>query len=210
MKDLTISINLPVKDALRVIDFLSGNAPVAAAPTGIPATNDPGTPAVAPQFDPQIGVELDASGAPWNGECHSDSKGKDEAGLWKGRRGCTKEKRAAIEAQDRARLAGTPEPVAGPAPVTMAAPAAVPVTAAAPAMALPSFPAAAAPALPPIAQPVSYEQVVQKYADLSAAGKADANTFAAICQKTGVVNPAELTTNETLRAAVMAEFNLIG
>lgn len=201
MKDLTISINLPIKDALRVIDFLSG-APVAVAPVASVAVAPV---AVAPEHDPQIGVGLDASGSPWNPECHSDSKGKDESGFWKGRRGCTKEKRAAIEAQDRARLAGTPVPVAGPDPVPVAAPIAVPAPVT---MGFPTLtpPVAVIPVAP---APVTYEALMAKWGELSASNRITIEMFQQFCAKHGITNTNDLATNETMRANIMSEFAVL-
>lgn len=249
MKDVTISISLPMKDALRVIDFLTGTpgvasaavttataAPVAAPaapamPTATPAPAAPAqsTPAAA-TFTPtplhdsagNLLAYLDITGAPWNKEVHADDGALDKEGRWKGRAGRgMKEKRVAVEAADKARLGigapataapaapAFPQPAPAPvAPVQSVAPVAAPVTPAMPAAFPTGFPAfPAAPAMP---APVTYDEVVAKYGELGAQGKCTAEKFGEICVKIGCTNPAELTTNETLRAALMAEFNALG
>jgi hypothetical protein len=219
MKDLTVSINLPVKDALRVIDFLTGNTAVAAAPVApAPVAAAPAAPvqtaAPAPALTGPNGVEVDASGSPWIADVHSDAKTKNAEGFWNGRRGKSKDVRAAAEAAARAALTGQPipapavpdntTPAGGWLPPTGAVPVAPPAM---PALAMPA--PVSAPAMPaPVA--VTYEMVVEKYSQLSASGKMDMTQYTTICGEVGVTDPTQLQTSEPLRTAIYNRFLQIG
>lgn len=158
--------------------------------------DDTGPVAAPGVVDPRFGVELDSKGFPWVAEVHAGTKGKNQDGTWKQKKGVTAEARLAAEQKALAHLQATAAPATTTAPLVMPDP-----TATAPGLVpagmpgLPAIPAAAA--LPP----VSYEQLTELYANLAGQQLIDATkmvTIYAECQ----VNPAELGTNETARRAV--------
>ena len=126
-------------------------------------------------LDPVAGVELDANGSPWNAEVHSGSKTKTAKGVWKAKRGIDKTLVAQTEAQDRARIAGTPQPVVVEEPVVK--PEDMP-------------------------QPtITMEALVEKWQEGVAAGVVTNEGAIATYQQLGV-EPAALANNETARASV--------
>jgi hypothetical protein len=170
------------------------------------ASDDDTGPAAAPgAVDPRLGVELDSKGFPWVAEVHAGTKGKNQDGTWKQKKGVTAEARVAAEQSALAHLQSTagpatPTTVAVQTPVVMPDPAAV-----APGLAMGGMPGGL-PAIPVAATlpPVSYEQLTEMYGSLAGQGLIDAARMVAIyaeCQ----VNPAELGTNETARSKVYAK-----
>ena len=150
--------------------------PVAAdpAPDPAPEATNGIDPDPAP-LDPQAGVELDANGTPWIAECHATTKTKTVKGVWKGKRGMDKEVIAQMEADARAKIAGTPQPAQPTAPVVE--PEAMP-------------------------QPsVSVEEVSNLWQQAVTDGKVDAAQYLTIYQELGIVAD-QLSTNETMRATL--------
>lgn len=187
-----------VKEGLDAIALLTS--------TGATVTTDDETgPVAAPgAVDPRLGVELDSKGFPWVAEVHAGTKGKNQDGTWKQKKGVTPEQRAAAEQKALAHLQATAAPVAAaatPAPVVQA-----PVVMPDPVATAPGIVPGGMPGLPQIPTtvalpPVSYEQLTELYANLAGQSIIDAARMVAIyaeCQ----VNPAELGTNETARRAV--------
>lgn len=135
--------------------------------------------------DPQVGVELDKNGTPWLADVHASTKSKKADGTWTRRKGVQEATQLAAEKEARDKLAATPVAPVLPAVQPEAAP-------------------VATTAVIPTSTPVSYEEMSAKYADLSANNLINAETMMGIYTKLGV-DPKELTTNETARAAVFAE-----
>lgn len=186
-----------VKEGLDAIAVLTGAGVSVAAVTG--DDDDTGTPAAPGAVDPALGVELDANGMPWVAEVHAGTKGKNQDGTWKKRKGVSDEARVAGEQKALAHLKATSAPAAAAAPV-LQTPAIMGGTVA-PGIAtgmpgLPVMPAAAA--LPP----VSYEQLTELYAALAGANVLQAQHMVAIYAECGIANPSELGTNESYRRAV--------
>jgi len=86
------------------------------APHGAPSTPGPGTNGGSEQETPP---DVDAEGLPWDGRIHSSSKGINQDGTWRKRKGVAKETVAQVEAELRSTV-----DVAPPAPQPQAAPAA--------------------------------------------------------------------------------------
>ena len=165
------------------------------------------------------GDGLDKNGTPWLADVHSSSKAKNQDGTWRARKGVDKAVVKQAEETARADLnnggqvtttvaggAGTQFDVTTDAPIT-AAPTGMPALGGMPAgmpMGMPTMPVTA-----PEPQPITYQQVIDRFTELHNAGKVDANSIQGLYQKAGVTNPNDLSTNETLRAALMAEFDKI-
>lgn len=161
-----------------------------AAPS--PAATIP-TPAPAPSPNPG-GVEVDASGLPWDGRIHSgpsDKRPQNADKTWRKKRGVTDEEVAAVEAELRAALgapAAAPAPIVPVAPVAEvpAAPVPPPPVAAAPVPASPPpAPVATAPIPAPAAPPPTPEPAATASGPAAAApaSSAPASTFAELMRK---------------------------
>lgn len=172
-----------VQEGLAAISVLTG----AGASVTVEEPEEPATPGA---VHPVYGVELDSKGFPWVAEAHAGTKGKNKDGSWKSKKGVDDVTRAAIEQAALAKLQATSSTITVPAAEVVAAPVVA---------ALPTGIIAAA--LPP----VSYDKLVEKYTQLAAANLIDATKIGAIYAACGVMNPADLTTNETMCAKVYAE-----
>lgn len=148
--------------------------------------------------DPRFGVELDAKGFPWCAEVHAGTKGKNQDGTWKQKKGVTAEARAAAEQKALAHLQAT----MAPATATLEPAVQTPVTMPNPGVVAPGL-GAGMPGLPAAVTqpPVSYEQLTELYANLAGAGLLDAAKMQGVYIQCGV-NPADLGTNETARRSV--------
>lgn len=139
----------PAADVFKPATGEAGNdAPIAAAPVGMPAAPPPAPAASAPS-----GVELDIEGLPWDGRIHSSAKSKTANGKWKGLRSLNDEAKVnAIKAELRAAQAAprTATPPAVPVPPVPQPPAAAAGTAAVPPApgAVPGVPGVSAVAAP--------------------------------------------------------------
>lgn len=133
--------------------------------------------------DPKIGVELDSTGTPWLEDVHASTKSKTNDGRWTKKRGVDDGVREQAEAVARAELAGTPEPATPDEGPTTALP---PGAAEEPAIAL--------------AVPVSMQDVVDLYTQLSGEGLIDEGIALSLYDQCGT-NFADMETNETGRAA---------
>lgn len=157
------------------------------------------------------GDGLDKNGTPWLADVHSSSKAKNQDGTWRARKGVDKAVVKQAEEAARAGSAARADQVAQTQPVAAAEPspavAGMPALGGMPAgmpMGMPTMPVTA-----PEPQPITYQQVIDRFTELHNAGKVDANSIQGLYQKAGVTNPNDLSTNETLRAALMAEFDKI-
>lgn len=194
-----------LQEGLSAIALLTGST----ASVTTTEDDDTGAPAAPGAVDPTLGVELDANGMPWVAEVHAGTKGKNQDGTWKKRKGVSDEARVAGEQKALTHLKAT----AAPAHTVAAAP--VLQTPAimgggnlapglAPAMpGLPVMPATAA--LPP----VSYEQLTELYASLAGNGLIQAQQMVTVYAECGIANPADLGTNETFRRAVYDKLRAI-
>lgn len=167
-----------------------------------PAT--PATPTPAASGAPATGDEptrssLDGDGMPYSDEIHADPPSFTADGRWRAKRGKADEAK-----QARADFLAKGGNVTPPAELP-----ATPPAAAAPAAA-PSAPTAA-PALPASApEPVTIESLYGRIGDLLNAAKLDKDSLGALYQKhAGAADPdtvhAVLSTNETVRAAMLAD-----
>lgn len=156
---------------------------------------------------------LDSRGVPWHADFHAASMTKTQAGEWKKRKGGDKD---AIEAYERQFTAPQPGPIVEtveipafmqrqPAPATpVAAPAMPPMPAPVPAaMPMPPVPTAAA--------PVSYDEMIAVFNEVGArigAERVSAETLR-IYGVIGITDPNVLTTDETMRAKLVAQLRAI-
>lgn len=152
----------------------------------VTATETVRTPEDAPaaETEPEITAERDADGMEWNPDYHSTPKSFTDDGLWRSKRGKAEEAKAA-RAAFKAR--GGAEPVAAPA---------MPGAGGMPAMPV------AAPVLPP---PVSFERLVGKITGMMQRGKITADHLGPMYAKVGATSAQQFETNESLRAALMAD-----
>lgn len=165
------------------------------------------------------GDGLDKNGTPWLADVHSSSKAKNQDGTWRARKGVDKAVVKQAEEAARAGSAARADQVGQPgtfadvaagvaaAETPQAAPTGMPALGGMPAgmpMGMPTMPVTA-----PEPQPITYQQVVDRFTALHNAGKVDAQSIQGIYQAAGITNPQDLNTNETLRAALMAEFDKI-
>jgi hypothetical protein len=179
---------------------------LARVPDDEPAPAMPSMPSAAgPETatDPKIGVETDSRGVPWLEAVHAGTKGKNNDGSWKKKRGVDAKVVEAAEAEALAELGATPDPVIPEeGPTEAAPPGAVLPGAAAPAATLPG----AVP--PPAAAPVSYQDVVDLYVEASNAGVIDEASFMALYEKHGT-NFDDAQVNETARAGIAADLKAL-
>lgn len=149
--------------------------------------------------NPDDSGEVDSNGMPWNPEIHASTRTKNADGTWKVQRGKADEAKAAVEAfkaqQAPSEVESQPEPEHNETP--------------APAPQMMDMPGATMPApSPEIPAPViTYEQIVERFTKLMEAGKI--TDYQVIYNAAGVVNPADLQTNESLRAALWAELDKV-
>lgn len=143
--------------------------------------------------------EVDKNGVPWLEAVHASTKTLTKDGTWRGKKGVTPEQRAAAEAAVKSESFTPPAFLAGPAPT------------AAPAM--PSMPAM--PTMPPVPvaepdKPVSYQDIAQKFGDLSNAGKITNEQVLAMYAECDITDPSTLMTNETQRKELFKRLNALG
>ena len=150
------------------------------------------------------GDGLDKNGTPWLADVHSSSKAKNQDGTWRARKGVDKAVVKQAEEAARAGSAARADQVAQTQPVAQTGMPALGGMPAGMPMGMPTMPTTA-----PEPQPVTYQQVVDRFTALHNAGKVDAQSIQGIYQAAGITNPQDLNTNETLRAALMAEFDKI-
>ena len=98
-------------DLIGATHDLIGDTPAVEQAGNEPAADEADNASPTAPLEATAGVELDANGTPWNAEVHAGSKTKTAKGVWKAKRGVDKTVVAQVEAQDRARIAGTPQPV---------------------------------------------------------------------------------------------------
>lgn len=153
-------------------------ADTAPAPAGsIPTPPSASAPASAPNPG---GVEVDASGLPWDGRIHSgptDKKPKNADLTWRKKRGASDDEVRAVEAELRAALGAPAAPVAE-APVAPVPPAPVVASPIPAPVAVVPTPAPVAPAPSPVAA-----ATVPGPAAAIPAGDAPATTFAELMRK---------------------------
>ncbi len=154
---------------------------------GAPATPDiidtaPEPTAPTGTDDPRIGVELDANGTPWIDGIHATTKAKTTDGRWKKRRGVDDPQMEAAEAEARAKLAGTPQPTVPTEPVV--------------AFDMPTVETVA---------PATMQDLTNVYSAAIEAGIATPQTVTQMYERHGCPNVADIATNETARAGVVAE-----
>lgn len=170
-----------------------------------PATTTPSTPSTAPVANNNgQPPAVDKNGIPWLESVHSSSKNLNADGTWRQKKGVSKEEREAAEAAVKnsetftvpASIAGTNAPVTLSAPVapTMPGMPVAPSTAPLDAFSMPTAP------IPP----VSYEQVIALYSELSNAGKIKPENLHAFYAEKGWSNPNDILNgnNETPRREI--------
>ena len=111
--------------------------PVPPVPVATTAPVNPFAPTAA-------GIDVDASGLPWDGRIHASTRVKVEDGTWRKRRGVSDETVAAVTAELKKTM-GLPSTIIAPPPAVVLVPS---VATAAPVVAVPPAPFAA-PAVPP-------------------------------------------------------------
>lgn len=172
-KTSTLKIEVEITEEERVT-FINALAGTALRNEQVPAsvvTNDPHSEeAPEPVVPNETGAEIDSAGVPWNADFHATTKGTNNDGTWKKKRGVDKAAAATYEAQFSA-----PTPVATPEPEVPTAqiPQVTPTveTPVAPAPAMPTIPMPGlptAPAAPVEMTDVPWEQVVQKFQEVVA------------------------------------------
>lgn len=152
---------------------------------------------------------LDARGVPWHAEFHAASMTKTQAGEWKKRKGGDK---AAIEAYEAQFTAPQPGPIVETEtveiPAFMQRQPATPAPVAPPAPAMPTFPPMPAPAT---AAPVSYDEMIAVFNETGTrigVDRVQAETLR-IYGVIGITDPNVLTTDETMRAKLVAQLRAI-
>jgi hypothetical protein len=129
-----------------------------------------------PRFDETVGLDLDANGTPWIEAVHGGGKVVNADGTWRKKRGVSDETLTATEAEERAKLTGTP-----PAPELP--PVEVEQT---------------------TVPPVTFEELIALYNEKSGAGLIDVPGMQALYAKHGT-DAASLATDESARAAIRAD-----
>lgn len=138
--------------------------PVPPVPTSAAAPSTPATP-------PALagGVEVDATGLPWDGRIHAESRTKNKDNTWRQRRNLDPAVLAAVTAELRGVMAipagGAPAAVVPPPPVPnvpAVPPTSAPVTVPTPTPPVPPAPTAAAPIAPATGGEVSFSSVISK------------------------------------------------
>ena len=145
-----------------------------------------------PEEDPKIGVELDKNGTPWIEAVHAGTKKKTADGVWKKRRGVDDDVLAAAEAEARAKLAGTPDPV-----IPDDEPAAVEQ---------PDLPGTA-PVNEPEGEEISLDMLGEIYTKAVEVGAVTPEEILAIYKNAGCDDPTDITTNALARRKVAGELN---
>lgn len=132
---------------------------------------------------------LDGDQMPYDADVHSDPPSFTADGLWRAKRGKK-------EAADAARAAFKARGAAVVAPVIAAAPAA------------PVMPALGIPAAAPVRQaPVTYEALIEKFTEVNNRGALDAAKIGEVYARLGITDVAVFETNESMRAAMLAELS---
>lgn len=148
--------------------------------------------------EPVITDTADKDGMPYNDAYHATPKSQTADGLWRAKRGKSTEANNARAAFKAAGGAVT-------APVVAAA-VAMPVVAAAAAApvgmpGMPGMPAAAARA----PEPISYDKLIDKTVGMMQRAKIDSDGVMRLYGAIGLVDPAVLETNESMRAALYSK-----
>lgn len=211
MAQITITITLNTADSLdaEMLQRLMG----APAPTPAPAIA--AQPEQAPADEPP---EFDASGLPWDGRIHSESRALVADGTWRKRRGVDAEIVKQVEAELRGALVGEVPQDAGlrgcPASSYITDESAfAPQGAPAPTLPPPPPPALeVAPPAPP-APPAAPAPQGRTIADLSAAvaaGRIELPELLEMAQRQGAKDIISLSTNPAALAAVLAHYEAAG
>ncbi len=187
MQKITLSYNFESEDELRA--HLGGETRTDAVVVG---STSPVAVTTAPEAVLSTDA-VDADGMRYNADIHANPPTVTADGLWRARKGKAE---AATAARAAFKAAGG----------TVVAPViATTMPGIAPISAMPGLPTTA----PVRQEPVTMEQVSAKAAEVIANGKANEQTFGAIYAKLGVTDVNVFATNESLRAAMLAEMSLL-
>lgn len=143
--------------------------------------------------EPVITDDTDKDGMPYNDAYHATPKSQTADGLWRAKRGKSTEAnnaRAAFKAAGGSVAAAVTMPVvaaAAAAPVVMPG--------------MPGMPAVAARA----PEPISYDKLIDKTVGMMNRSKIDSDGVMRLYGVIGLVDPAVLETNESMRAALYAK-----
>lgn len=184
------------------------------APNGAPA-DDGDEPGVV------TGADRDKNGVPWLEAVHASTKKQTGEGRWTRRKGVSEAARDAAEQPYRSATASpTPPPAAAeqiPSFLTGGQPVQFPPVGGQPVTGLPGFPmpmpaapmAFPMPAAPPV---ITYDDLVKKFEQLTAAGKITQTNLLQLYGAAGIdaARLPELQTNETWRSNLMAVLNSVG
>lgn len=171
------------------------------------------------------GVEVDASGIPWDARIHASTKTKTADGCWKKKRGVPDEERDRVEAELKATMAApaaaapeasSPTPPPAPEPSSPAPEASAPSAPAAPAPAptpeapAPAAPEAASPTPPPAAPAqgsITFPELMQKVTGATSAGKLNNETINYVLQEHGIASLPLLAARPDLLPSVAAKLD---
>lgn len=187
---LNIAVEVSDEEFAAFMERLGMRGQVSAH-TGAPAGGNGDDETVVNTNAPQV----DSAGVPWIEAVHAGGKTLNKDGTWRGKRGVSNEARAQAEAA--AKVSSVPSMPGTAAPSMPGMGGGMP--------GMPSFPPIAS---APVPQPVSYNDVVNKYQELAQAGKlANESIIVGIYQKIGITDVAQLQTDETLRRSLLDELN---
>ena len=160
---------------------------------------------VPPEEDPKIGVPLDRNGTPWIEAVHAGTQTQTKEGVWKKKRGVDDDVVQQAEAEARAKIAATPDPVvpeSDPMSDTLVQtePTPLPMPGAAPAV-MPGMPVSDAE--PP--EPVSLDELAGLYGRAVEAGVLQSDEVLELYQRHGCKEVNDITTNADARIGVATE-----
>lgn len=189
MAQITITLNTADSQDAEMLQRLMGASPHAPAPAAQPQE------ALTHADEPP---EFDASGLPWDGRIHSESRALVSDGTWRKRRGVDAEVVKQVEAELRGATVAE-EPQEAPAPTLPPPPPPAPAEVVAP----------PAPPAPPAA-PVPQARTIADLSAAVAAGRIELPELLEMAQRQGAKDIISLSTNPAALAAVLTHYEAAG